>query len=249
MDLNIYIVLTFALGFLPPFLWLWFWVRGDAHPEPKKELVLVFLAGMVGVILAVILNKGFFNISLNLQYFFGYDSVTFQIVNVFCFAFVEEIAKLAAAFFMALKSKYFDEPVDAIIYMVTAALGFAALENTFFIADSLKAGIDQSIIVSSFRFANAVLLHVAASGIIGAGFAFSFFHKERRIKELIFAIIVATLLHSLYNLFIMKGGQPIQNIPSQFLATILVLIGATVSLLLFERAKELIPNKQNIITK
>ena len=235
MDLANYLLLTLALAFLPPMLWLWFWLKEDTHPEPRREIAIVFLAGMGSVILAVILENGINSANLWFGGVFKYGAFYLQFFNIIGFALAEELAKTSAAFFTALRSKYFDEPVDAMIYLVTAALGFAALENAIFIGESLKTGVQQSLIVSGFRFINAVLLHVASASIIGAGFAFSFFHRERRLKELAFGLLLATLLHAFYNFFIIEniGGKVI----NQMLVTMLVVGGAVVALILFERAK------------
>lgn len=237
MDITSYILLAFGLGFLPPAFWLWFWLREDAHPEPKKEVLLVFFAGAGAVLAALVLENTFFTANISLQKSLGYTLLTFQFLNILGFAFIEELVKTGAAFFTALKSRYFDEPVDAMIYLVTAALGFAALENVLFIAESLKSGVHQSILVSSFRFINAALLHASASAIIGAGLAFSFFHKERRLFELILGITLATLLHALYNFFIIGGIGPANGAGFQVASTLLVVFGAMVALLLFERAR------------
>lgn len=238
MGILSYIFVTLFLAFLPPILWLWFWLREDAHPEPRREILAVFLAGMGGVILAVILENNFFAANRFFQGVFGYSFFYLQLFNVIGFAFLEEIVKTAAAFFTALRSKYFDEPVDAMIYLITAALGFAALENALFIGESFKSGLAQSVAVSAFRFINAVLLHVSSAALIGAGFAFSFFHKERRRMELFLGLFLATLLHALYNFFIIKniGGEA----ANQVAVTILVVAGAAVALVLFERARRVI---------
>src|SRR3989344_1151372 len=226
-----------ALGILPPIIWLLFWLREDAHPEPKKEIVLVFFSGMASVVVALILENTFLEANSFLKKVFGYSIGIFQIFNLLSFALIEELSKTGAAFFTAIKSKYFDEPEDGIIYLVTAALGFAAAENALFIAGSLKVGISQSILVSAFRFINAVLLHVSSAAIIGAGFAFSFYHKTRRIKEIAFAIILATLLHAFYNFLILKN---IDSAFGQFSATFLVVIGAVIALLLSEKARRMV---------
>jgi len=238
MGILTYIFVTMFLAFLPPILWLWFWLQEDAHPEPRREILAVFLAGMGAVILAVVLESNFFAANRFLRGVFGYGPFYLQLFNIVGFAFLEEIVKTSAAFFTALRSKYFDEPVDAMIYLITAALGFAALENALFIGESLKAGLAQSIAVSAFRFVNAVLLHVSAAAIIGAGLAFSFFHKERRHKELVLGLFFAVLLHSLYNFFIIEniGGDA----ANQVVITMLVVAGAAVALVLFERAKRVI---------
>ena len=234
-------VIVLVLGVLPPIFWLFFWLREDAHPEPKKEIVVVFFAGMVSVAAALLLENMFLGTNSAFKKIFMYGSATFQILNLLGFAIVEELSKTGAAFLTGIKSKYFDEPEDGIIYMITAALGFAAMENILFIAGSLKIGLSQSLIVSSFRFINAVLLHVSAAAIIGAGFAFSFYHKTHRNKDVLFAIILATLLHALYNYLIIKN---IESALGQFSATFLVVIGAITALLLFEKARRL--HKQNL---
>jgi len=235
MDLVAYIFLAGALAFLPPLLWLWFWLKEDDHPEPKREILLVFLAGMLGVVVAIILENSFSSANLVFQKFFGYDFFWLQILNIFGFAFLEEITKTAAAFFTAIRSKYFDEPVDAMIYMVAAALGFAALENILFLGESLKIGVTQSIMVSALRFINALLIHVSATAIIGSAFAFSFFHKERRLRELFIGLFFATLLHGFYNFFIIKSiGEGAEN---QIWITSFVISGAVIALVLFEKAK------------
>lgn len=39
-------ILAIILGILPSVIWLAFYLRKDIHPEPKKWLFLIFLAGM-----------------------------------------------------------------------------------------------------------------------------------------------------------------------------------------------------------
>ena len=234
MDFLAYIFLAGALAVLPSLFWLWFWLKEDDHPEPRREILLVFLAGMLGVVVAIILENSFSSANNVFQKFFGYGAFWFSILNIFGFAFLEEITKTAAAFFTAIRSKYFDEPVDAMIYMVAAALGFAALENILFLGESLKVGVTQSVMVSAFRFINALLIHVSATAIIGSAFAFSFFHKERRLRELFIGLFFATLLHGFYNFFIIKSVGGVLN---QIWITSFVILGAAIALVLFERAK------------
>lgn len=231
---------TILFGLLPPLLWLFFWVKEDPHPEPGKEILKVFVAGMAVVALAVFLENYFFKSNRLSREIFSYGPGLFQIINLFGFAFIEEICKMLAVIFTAFRSKYFDEPVDAMIYMVTAAMGFAALENILFIADSLQYSVNQTILVSAFRFINAVLLHASTAILIGAGFAFSYFHHERRWKELGGAIIFSTLLHASYNFFIINNTDRVAGIPGQIIATSLVLLGAVAGLFLFERARRII---------
>ena len=237
LEIFLYIIL---LGFLPPVLWLVFWIREDSSPEPKKEILKVFLAGMAIVVLAIFLENYFSKTNQYFREVLSYGAFSFQIINLFGFAFIEEISKMLAAVLTAFQSKYFDEPVDALVYMVAAAMGFAALENMLFISDSLQAGINQIILVSAFRFINAILLHASTAILIGAGSAFSYFNHERRLRELAGATALVILLHTAYNFFIINnesGFASFSGIPGQIIATFLVPFGAIVGLVLFEKAR------------
>ncbi|MBI2023307.1 PrsW family intramembrane metalloprotease [Candidatus Giovannonibacteria bacterium] len=229
------LLITILLGVIPALLWLWFWLKEDDNPEPPQEIFIVFIAGMFGVVVALILEHLISDSNEYARGYWGYGMQVFQIVNLIGFAFAEEIIKTCAVILTAFKSPYVDEPVDAMIYMVAAAMGFAAMENMFFIADGIQTtGINQSILVSAFRFINAVLIHATTATLIGAGFSFSFFHRKYRVKEVAFAIFAATVLHALYNYFILGSENSVFN---QIGATFIVASGAIMALILFERAR------------
>ena len=40
-------LLSFLLGLIPALIWLWFWLKEDAHPEPAKNITLSFLGGSI----------------------------------------------------------------------------------------------------------------------------------------------------------------------------------------------------------
>jgi RsiW-degrading membrane proteinase PrsW (M82 family) len=128
------------------------------------------------------------------------------VIIVILWSVVEEIFKLAAAYLSGLDTKEYDEPIDAVIYLLTAALGFAAMENTFFLISLMS----QSDIVSSFvngnlRFIGATLLHVLSSGTIGLFLGLSFYKKWFSRKFFaILGIAIAVALHTMFNLYIMK---------------------------------------------
>jgi len=248
MQLSTIIMLITSLGFAPPLLWLWFWLKEDAHPEPRKEIIVVFLMGMSTVLVAFIVQAMFSWILVSVQNgfinFFDYISTkplylpfsqNMQIVLLAGFALIEELAKFGAAFITALRSKYYDEPIDAMIYAMTAALGFAALENALFISQ-ITTNISEVLFVGAFRFAHAVLIHAATSAIIGASFAFSFCHPRRRAAEFILALLFATGIHTFYNILILQNAT--LAAPS-FRASLIVVGGAIIALILFERARRL----------
>lgn len=216
-----------AGGVLPALLWLWFWLREDRlHPEPRSLIVKLFLAGMLAAVL-----------SLPLQRFAARLGLTMTL-TLFLWAAIEEIVKFLLAYKVAFHRKEFDEPVDAAIYMITAALGFSALENTLFLIGTVtESGALQAINTGNLRFVGATLLHVVASGIIGLSFAFSFY-KSRRVHVLaaLAGIGGAVVIHSLFNLFIIRLSDA--RILYAFSAVWILVIGL---LFAFEKIKKLHP--------
>lgn len=217
------LLVAFLGGVLPALLWLTFWLLEDrCEPEPKRFIFFCFVLGMF-TIPFVLQSERF-----AAQYLTG----PFLLL---AWAAIEEIFKFGAAYLAALRWSVFDEPIDAVIYMVTAALGFAALENVLFILGPLESGNwFQTLITGDLRFIGATLLHTLSSATIGLALAFTFYKSAsiRRIAA-VGGVILATLLHALFNVSILgKGGSSI------FWIFLLIWLGIVGALLLVERVKQ-----------
>ena len=157
------IIFAGIFGIIPAIIWLWFWLREDIHPEPTKFIIFCFLLGMLSVFVA-----------LPLQHLT--EKLTGNIVGLFfLWAIIEESLKFGSAWIGGIHSPADDEPIDPIIYMIVAALGFVAMENTLFLIDPLISGnLGNTIITGNLRFIGATLLHVMSSSTIGIFLALSF---------------------------------------------------------------------------
>lgn len=187
--------LPFAL--LPSFIWLAFFLRRDAHPESNSMIIRVFFLGMLVAVPAAFLEMLFFEISgkFNLSLFLA------AVLNTFLgVALIEEALKYLVVRWGVLNNPEFDEPIDAVLYMIIAALGFAALENVL-ILTPLAHGffIGKALEISAFRFLGATFLHALASGSLGYFLALSFYRTKNRIQLLAFGFFLAVLSHGLYN--------------------------------------------------
>ena len=216
--------LTIAIlgGLLPALFWLWFWLREDkAQPEPKKLITTAFIAGMLVVPLVIPLQK------------FALDRFSGQNL-LFAWVIIEEVLKYSAALIVVLWHKAVDEPIDAIIYMITIALGFSAVENALFILTPLASGNAlESLLTGHFRFLGATLLHVLASGTVGAAMALAFYKRGTlRIVYATTGLLLAIVLHALFNTSIMNATEG--GILGVFL---FVWMGIIVLLLIFEKVK------------
>ena len=205
------VIFLILLGLLPSFAWLVFFLKEDERPEPKKMIAKVFMAGALMTIFVAVLQ-------FSLQKIFVSFSASF-----FVFAVIEEVFKFLAVYLVVRKSRFFDEPVDAMIYMITAALGFAMVEN---IAVALNASnIQEAIGAMTLRFVGATLLHVLTSGIVGYYWAKSLVLKNQflvigRWPLIIKGLIVASLLHIIFNYLILISKEQILIYPTIFLIII-----------------------------
>jgi len=195
------LLICLTLGILPSTIWLLFFLREDAHPESNRTILKVFFFGVIAALYAIIFELDF---GLTLDVFF--PSVSLLLLEVFIgVSLIEEFLKYLIVRKIAIKDSAFDEPVDAMLYMVIAGLGFAAIENVLYL---LPAGeifdLHFTVNLTIFRFLGATFLHAICSGVLGFFMALSFYRKKNRISLVILGIFLATLLHGLYNLSIMK---------------------------------------------
>jgi RsiW-degrading membrane proteinase PrsW (M82 family) len=235
-------VFAYALlgGFVPALFWLWFWLHEEyEHKEPKKVIVTVFLLGMLAVFVSYFLQKGIsiyltgkasalgvvdFENKLNANY-----------LLTLIYVIIEEVTKFGAAYVIAFKTRVFDEPIDAFIYLMTAAVGFAAMENTLFLVQPLLHGATlETVITGHMRFIGSSVLHVASSGslsvCIGLAFCKSFWNKELYVWG---GIALACAIHFAFNVFLV-----INDGSSAFLVFSSVWIVAIFLILTLEKVKQ-----------
>jgi RsiW-degrading membrane proteinase PrsW (M82 family) len=189
-------IIALLAGVLPSLLWLWFWLREDTNPEPKWFILIAFLGGFVAVIAAIFAERYIAGLTIY------NNSLRYTL-----WASVEEIFKFIAVAVIALNSGYNDEPIDAMVYCITVALGFAALENTFFLSQPLLGGeIAKSILTGNMRFIGATLVHVVSSAVVGFGLGYVFYKGYfAKIIAIIIGLSAAITLHSAFNLSIING--------------------------------------------
>ena len=222
-------ILAFLLGLIPALIWLWFWLKEDIHHEPSRMITLSFLGGMLSVLLVLPLQKAVY------AYVIDNHNLAFIV-----WATIEELFKFGVVYFIALKRKVTDEPVDDIIYLIISALGFVTLENTLFLVDPIRNGnFISTIIQGNLRFIGASLLHIISSATIGIFLAISFYKtKKQKRLYLLVGIILSVALHTTFNLFIISQIQ--QNV---FFIFGVVWVAIIALLLIFEKVKYIIPQK------
>ncbi len=222
-----YILFAALGGILPAIVWLWFWNREDKlHPEPKRLLLLAFIMGGIAVALAIPLEQ-------LTKEILGSEM---SLAIIIAWAGIEEALKYLLVLVAVLWRKAVNEPIDMLIYMLSSALGFAAIENTLFLINPIISDGTLSVIVTgNFRFFGATLLHLLSSSVIGIALALSFYKDaSTRLTYTMIGVILATILHATFNLFILNSAS--NNIIQVFA---FVWLGIIILLLFFEKIKKM----------
>lgn len=221
------IVVAIVAGVIPTFLWLWFWLSEDhRHPEPKTMLIASFLVGALAVVITLPPQEAVHTLANN------QTSFHFFLIN----SGIEEIIKFGLVFLFIALTPFVDEPIDYAIYLITGALGFAALENTLYLIDPVRSVFsDSSLRIMSLRFLGSTLLHATMAAILGLSLGLTW-HKKKphRLLAFFLALFLVTTLHAAFNFFIITGTD------SYVLLSLVVLwVVAIITMYFFEHIKHI----------
>jgi RsiW-degrading membrane proteinase PrsW (M82 family) len=226
-------------GLAPSIVWLLFYLRKDVHPEPKSMILKVFFLGALSAPVAAFAGIGFQEELLK----FNLSDQLFSILHIFLgIGLIEEFLKYLIVRLKVLSHHEFDEPVDAMLYMIISGLGFAALENIliFFSQTILGRTFGDVLSLLIYRFLTATFLHALCSAIIGYFLALSISNTKSQFRLISIGLGWGVLLHGFYDLAVIKidhslievGGkvivldQKIFNIAS--ISLLAILIGLTI---------------------
>jgi len=185
-----------ALGALPGLLWLyWFWFRDRHVPEQRRKLLRVFVLGALGAFLIAYSRP-------RLEWLLpDQNGVRSDLIDAFLVtALAEEIAKLAAFLLGGLWWRGCKDPVDGIVYAASAALGFASIENAFFLSTE---GDPRLIFVRGFTSTIAHVVFLAPAGFFLVREQLGMGRWRREFATL--AVVLAVVLHGTYDWILIHG--------------------------------------------
>ncbi len=223
-----------TLGLTPSLVWLYFYARKDCHPEPKNLIAQTFLMGIIISPIAILLQFSFAQLASTAT---GTSQAVTQNSSYFFLwaAGVEEVIKFYAVRMLIMRNPEFDEPTDAMIYMITAGLGFAAMENILVMFRVFPDGTQATLATWILRFTGATLLHALSSGLLGYFLAMSWFFRDHKKKLIVIGLIMATIFHFTFNIFLSAFENRLTGL---VYSTSLLLIMAFLVSILFDKIKE-----------
>ena len=181
---------TLLITIVPSILILLYFFLSDKFKEPKGSIALVFFLGI-----CICLPAGYINSFMenNFKDVFS-ERLLYSFLGP---AWCEELLKFIILYYVVLKRREFNEPMDGIVYGVAVSLGFATLENYEYVfIHSEKWEIDPYQI-AIWRSYSAVPLH----GLLGCvmGFYFGMYSFTANKKYLILCLLIPFIIHGLYN--------------------------------------------------
>ena len=184
---------TLLITILPSLLIITFFVMSDRFPEPTNQIIKIFFYGILLCFPAFYLNSALMGVYANTG--IGDDLIS----SFLTAAPVEEVLKFTVLYSLVYKMKDFNEPIDGIVYGVSVSLGFATLENIYYVyalSDYFNTTSQSLAILRSFSA-------IPAHGVFGAtmGYFFMKYSFISKQNNLALCMIVPILLHGSYNFF------------------------------------------------
>lgn len=186
---------------LLPAVLLYFYIQHQdrAQPEPRNLLLKGVWYGILAAILAVIIEMPLD--AIHAQLFPASGLISGFSRATFVAAIPEEVCKLGFLWLLLRKNPYFDERFDGIVYAVCVGLGFAGLENIFYIIstpDWLSLAVMRGIFSVPGHFFYAVLM----------GYFYSIAHfKMRSGATRSMALIAPVIAHAIYDGLLMSRSE------------------------------------------
>jgi protease PrsW len=177
-------MILLLLASIPVFVFFLTIYFRDKEREPLSNIIKCFLGGLGAAIITIVVLIPFEKIVL-LNPLFN------SVFNSFLYAAIpEELFKFLFLYLLIWKNRHFDQYYDGIVYAVAVSLGFAWIENIFYV---LEHGIGTAIV--------RALLSVPGHGLFGVvmGYFFALAKFNHNNKYLWKAVLYPILFHGMFN--------------------------------------------------
>lgn len=213
-----------VISFAPGIFWLWYFARRAAYrPSPRRLIATTFVLGMAAAIPAALVEA-----TLLPDDVFGRPVGTGLVLALFLVVGpVEEAAKFLSVRLHGYRSPYFDEPMDGLVLAAAASLGFASIENFFYV---LSEGPGVILI----RAPISTLAHVIFGGMWGLALGLSKHSTPSGTLTVVVGLATAALLHGAFDAALVGGYTVI-------VAVALFAVGAVWLFSRFEWARRVSP--------
>lgn len=161
----------------------YFYLKDQYDSEPVYTVFKTFLFGAL-----LVFPIAFIQYVLETEY-----QLNSEVIKAFLASgMLEEFVKWFILFYVIYQHVDFDEPYDGIVYGASVSLGFASLENIFYL---ISYGVEHAIGRALLPVSSHALFGVIMGYYIGKGK----FSSSTKLKWLILSLIFPILLHGTYD--------------------------------------------------
>ena len=190
-------LILIVIALVPPILIaLYLYFRDRLVREPVKLLLLSYFLGWLIVlpILGILYGFSWSGLEDSLEKIIKPDTLLNSFWNAFIVAaLIEEGFKYLAFRKWIWSNRYFDEYYDGILYAGLISLGFASLENIFYVLDyGYQTGITRAV--------TAIPAHAFFGIAMGYFLSRAKFNFTKTKQNLWLAFLIPVLLHGVYDL-------------------------------------------------
>jgi len=184
---------------------LYIYFKDKYNREPFSKLLISFVLGVLSCVPAIFMESA----GQGILHALGYPVMTWisggyevdilskeaHSIAVFAWFVVglsEELCKFFFLRFYAYRLKYFDEPLDGIVYAMMIGMGFATFENIFYVyQNGALTGIMRSLL--------AVPAHATFAVMMGYFVGRAKFNPAHEKTELFKGLALAVFFHGAYD--------------------------------------------------
>ena len=194
-----YVILFLPVA-LPGLFWAGYHLYVDRHlPEPLSHLLLAFILGVGSFYLGKSMYGALDFVDLRYD---AYALAESSLVGLFAYSVlaigvIEELAKMIPFLLIILRFKEFNEPIDGIIYGSFIALGFAAVENIYYL--QFLTGIEAY----ARGFAGPIV-HIIFASIWSYYIGKAYLFEKSLVSTILASLAFTAILHGIYD-FIVIG--------------------------------------------
>jgi RsiW-degrading membrane proteinase PrsW (M82 family) len=175
---------------------LFIYFKDKYNREPLGLLILSFFLGMLSIVPAIIVQISF---TKPVERLMGQGLLYTAVFSYLIVALSEEGSKFLALRFFPFRRKAFDDPFDGIIYAVVVSMGFATLENIFYVTEH---GFATGIL----RMFLSVPAHATFGVLMGYHLGLAKFDSANKTKYLFLAIFWPVIFHGTFDFFLFVGN-------------------------------------------
>ena len=174
---------------------IYIYIRDKYEREPFRLLLKALFTGILIVLPVVFIEKFLISFSVQSDGLLKVAYGSFIVASL-----TEEGFKFLGFILIFWPNRNFNEKFDGIVYAVFISLGFAAIENIFYV---FQGGINIGIL----RALTAVPAHALFGTVMGYYFGLARFYPDLRHKYLILALLLPFIWHGLYDFLLLGQHQ------------------------------------------